>query len=301
MWLGSYQGTCHEDSPCRVAGRLIESRRISLDTRAGPHPFTPAAGSFDLAFPSLLAPASTMTIFRFTALLGKISASLAAGFVLLASGCSSTRARPEWMQTIAFWDKKEVDKAYQGQIPAKRIEVLRETAKTMSTRSQAEQQAKADEWAKAYRDEADPLIRAEFLKAIASCGSPIAGETLARGLQDPDKSVRIAGCEAWAKHGGPAAISQLSEATRKDANIDVRLAAVRSLGVVGPQYKDAAIAALAGSLDDNDPAIQYRTIQSMRRISGKDFGDDVSAWREFAKGGSPAEISVVQRAKLDVF
>lgn len=242
-----------------------------------------------------------MTISRFTALLGRISASLAAGFVLLSSGCSSTRARPEWIQTMAFWDKKEVDKAYQGQIPAKRVEVLRETAKTMPARSQAEQQAKAEEWAKAYRDEADPFIRAELLRAIASCGSPVAGETLGRGQQDPDKSVRIAACEAWAKHGGPTSIAQLSEITRKDANIDVRLAAVRSLGVVGPQNKDAALAALASSLDDNDPAIQYRTIQSMRLISGKDFGDDVNAWRDFAKGGSPAEISVVQRAKLDVF
>ena len=242
-----------------------------------------------------------MTIYRFTALLGKLSASLAAGFVLLSSGCSSTRARPEWMQTIAFWDKKEVDTVYQGQIPAKRVEVLRETAKTMSTRSQAEQQAKAEEWAKVYRDEPDPFIKAELLKAIATCGSPVAAETLQRGLQDGDKSVRIAACESWAKHGGPTSIAQLSEATRKDANIDVRLAAVRSLGVVGPQYKDAATAALAGSLDDNDPAIQYRTIQSLRLITGKDFGDDVNAWREFAKGGSPAEISVVQRTKLDVF
>jgi len=242
-----------------------------------------------------------MTKFKFVASLGMVSVSLTAGVVLISSGCSSTRARPEWMQTMAFWDKKEVDAAYQGQIPAKRVEVLRETAKKMSTLSQAEQQAKAEEYAATFQKEADPLIRAELLKAIATCGSPVAGETLKYGMQDPVRDVRITCCDAWAKHGGPLAVPQLSEATRKDASIDVRLAAVRALGVLGKQDKDAAMSALASALDDSDPAIQYRAMQSMRLITGKDYGNDVTAWREFAKGGTPAEITAMQRAKLDVF
>lgn len=238
-------------------------------------------------------------MFKFSARLGKISASLTAGAILVYSGCSSsTRARPEWVQTIAFWDKEEVDKAYQGHIPAKRVEVLREEALKMSTLSAAEQQAKAELYAKAYREEADPFIKSEIVKAIATCGSPLAADTIKDAMRDGNRDVRIVACDAWAVHGGPLAVPQLSEAIRKDASIDVRLAAVRCLGKIGGPE---AIAALGPALEDPDPALQYRAVQSMRLISGKDFGDDANAWREFAKGGQPAEISVTQRAKLDLF
>lgn len=239
-----------------------------------------------------------MTLLHFSARLGKLSMAFTAGAVLWFTGCSSTRARPEWMQTMAFWDKKEVDKAYQGDIPAKRVEKMREEALAMSTLPPAEQQAKADLWATQFRNEADPLIRAELVKAIAACGSPTAADTMRAAMLDGTRDVRIAACEAWAKHGGPQAVPTLSVAVRKDASVDVRLAALRALGTIGGQD---ALAVLGTALDDDDPAMQYRAIQSMRKISGKDFGDDVAAWREFAKGGSPQEISVVQRAKLDVF
>jgi hypothetical protein len=39
----------------------------------------------------------------------------------------------------------------------------------------------------------------------------------------------------------------------------------------------------------------------LRSAADKDFGDDVNAWREFVQGGAPAEISTVQRMKLDYF
>lgn len=239
-----------------------------------------------------------MTLLHFSARLGKLTIAFTTGLVLVCGGCSSTRARPEWMQTIAFWDKKEVDKAYQGDIPAKRVETMREEAKAMPTLSQAEQQAKAEVWSQQFRNEADPLIRAELVKAIAACGSPLAAETIRAAMLDGTRDVRIAACEAWAKHGGPQAVPNLSIAIHKDASVDVRLAALRALGVIGGSD---AVAALGTALDDQDPAMQYRAIQSLRKITGKDFGDDVGAWREFAKGGSPKEISVVQRAKLDVF
>ena len=33
----------------------------------------------------------------------------------------------------------------------------------------------------------------------------------------------------------------------------------------------------------------------------KDFGDNVAAWREFTRGGTPKEISTAQRMKLEYF
>jgi HEAT repeat protein len=239
-----------------------------------------------------------MTLLHFSARLGKLSLAFTTGLVLVFTGCSSTRARPEWMQTIAFWDKKEVDDSYRGEIPAKRVEKMREEAKRMSTLPPAEQQAKADRWAQEFRNEADPLIRAELVKAIATCGAPAAADTIRAAMIDSTTDVRIAACDAWGKHGGPQAVPSLSLAIRKDSSVDVRLAGLRALGAIGGPE---SIAALGTALDDEDPAMQYRAIQSLRKVTGKDFGDDVASWREFAKGGAPQEISVVQRAKLDVF
>jgi hypothetical protein len=41
------------------------------------------------------------------------------------------------------------------------------------------------------------------------------------------------------------------------------------------------------ALDDRDPAMQYVGVQSMKALTGKDYGGDVAAWRELAGGGSP--------------
>jgi hypothetical protein len=54
---------------------------------------------------------------------------------------------------------------------------------------------------------------------------------------------------------------------------------------------------LAAALEEGDPAMQFRAVQSLRSVSGRDFGNDANAWREFANGGNPqpAPSSLVQR------
>jgi hypothetical protein len=91
----------------------------------------------------------------------------------------------------------------------------------------------------------------------------------------------VAACQGWGSHGGPLAVAQMSEAIRKDSSVDVRLAAGRALGQLGG---DDAVAALRPALDDPDPALQYRAMQSLREITGKDFGDNVVSWREYIRG-----------------
>lgn len=225
-------------------------------------------------------------------------AAAAALVMVVAAGCSTTQARPDWLQTLTFWDKQEEDSRYQGPTPKQRMDKLRELSGKLPKLPAVEQQSHAAELAQAYRDEADPLIRSEIVRTIAGCGSPTAGETLKAALNDLERDVRLAACDAWSKHGGPQAVVQLSEAMRKDADVDVRLAAARALGKIeGPE----ATAALGAALEDPDPAMQYRAVQSLRELTGKDFGDDVNAWREFVRGGKPQEISVAERLKLQAF
>jgi HEAT repeat protein len=61
--------------------------------------------------------------------------------------------------------------------------------------------------------------------------------------------------------------------------VDVRLRAIRSLGKL---KQKSAIPVLAQSLEDPDPAIQYRAVAALKEVSGRDLGNDVNAWREWA-------------------
>ena len=219
--------------------------------------------------------------------------------LLTSNGCSYARARPKWVQSITFWEAKEIDEKYLKKTPAEEIEELRELAEKIPSQTPEEQNRTAADLAQRYRNESDPLVRIELLLAVSRCGAPAAGETLRAGLADSDRDVRIAACHGWGNHGGPSPVAQMSEAISKASSVDVRLAAGRALGQLGG---DDAVAALRPALDDPDPALQYRAMQSLREITGKDFGDNVVSWREYVRGeGAPAEISLVDRMKLQAF
>jgi hypothetical protein len=81
---------------------------------------------------------------------------------------------------------------------------------------------------------------------------------------------------------------------RSDGDLDVRIAAARELG----KFEDrAAVQSLGAALDDPDPALQRRAVESLRRISGEDFGNSVPAWRQYVRGepvDQPEPPSMVQ-------
>jgi hypothetical protein len=127
--------------------------------------------------------------------------------------------------------------------------------------------------------EHDPRVRAEILKCTAGFDNPSARAICVGGLDDPDSLVRIAACDAWVEIGGDEAIRHLANRFRSDEDIDVRLHAVRDLGSLG---NEAAIPVLAEALEAPDPAIQFRAVASLKEVSGRDLGNDVNAWREWA-------------------
>jgi HEAT repeat protein len=82
----------------------------------------------------------------------------------------------------------------------------------------------------------------------------------------------------------------LSEILASDTDDDVRLAATRALGAFNDP---AAIRGLAVALDDTNTAIQYRAMESLKRSTGRNLGNDIVAWRTFVESvesnGSPTE------------
>jgi HEAT repeat protein len=179
--------------------------------------------------------------------------------------------------------------------PAERTVRLKDIAKRASSFSPAEQEKIASELAAVYRQEDDPLIRAELLRTLTHFRTEAAGAVLRTGMSDSNVDVRIAACKAWGKRRDEEAVALLSRALGSDVDIDVRLAAAEALGETG---QASAQVALGQALQDRDPAMQFRVVSSLRKVSDKDFGNDVNRWRQYAAGEMPAPekpVSVAER------
>lgn len=144
------------------------------------------------------------------------------------------------------------------------------------------------------RTESNPLLRAEVVKTLAAFPIVQAEEGLRLAIEDPIVDVRIVACEAWSRRGGVEALRQLIETLNSDTDADVRLAATRGLARFP---SSEAIEALATALNDPDPALQYAGAETLKAVSGQDYGYNISAWREFVQGREPsvAAPSVARR------
>ena len=111
---------------------------------------------------------------------------------------------------------------------------------------------------------------------------------LEAGLRDDSPQVRIACCESLGQRAETRSVATLAGVVRDDEDKDVRLAAVEALGNI----KDpSAVAAIAVALDDRDPAMQFVGVQSMKSVTGKDYGGDVETWRQVAAGATVARAA----------
>lgn len=168
--------------------------------------------------------------------------------------------------------------------PSEEIAALREMRETAAKVSPDEQQRRSKLLAKAIRREEDALIRAEILKTLEKYPTETATEVLSAGSRDPDPDVRITVCEVLGHRNDSASVATLGELLNGDSNIDVRLAAARALG----ESRDpAAVQQLGKALEDPDPAMQYRVVQSLHTVTGKDLGNDANRWRLYVRGELP--------------
>lgn len=149
--------------------------------------------------------------------------------------------------------------------------------------------------AELVRGEPNPVLRAEAVSVVGELGILSGLPTLGAATQDADTDVRVAACRAWGRTGGNHGLAALVDIVQRDEDVDVRLAALTELA----QFREqAAIEALGIALDDLDPAIQHRAVQSLKRATGLDYGDSVPRWREYVQGRQPepaAPTSLVER------
>jgi hypothetical protein len=164
---------------------------------------------------------------------------------------------------------------------------LRALRKTVGRAGSAEQERLAVDLAARLKAEEHPVLRGEIIRTLASIPSPIAADALRQATADADPDVRVIACEAWGRRGGEDARQALAQVLGSDTDADVRIAATRELG----RFKNdpQAMQALKLALNENDPAMQFRAVESLKNMSGRDYGSDLVAWKEFVDGGNPEE------------
>jgi HEAT repeat protein len=181
--------------------------------------------------------------------------------------------------------------------PAMRVDAVSQFASRSTHVDSPEQRELSDQLARQIQIEPDPIVRTAVIEAIAEFRTPIAQQVLEAGLSDKDTGVRVACCKALGRRADPTTVPKLAAILRTDEDIDVRLAATEALGNIRtPQ----AMQALVIALDDRDPALQFVGVESLKSITGKDFGPNVAAWRQVAAGGpSPPEVPSLAERILD--
>jgi len=197
-------------------------------------------------------------------------------FVLVASlmvtGCAS------WSP----WSRREKavkDQEKYGFTADTRIKKLAERSKAVKSEPAKNQQEFTQDLVRMMLEEHDPRVRSKILETAAEYDTSAATAICAGAMQDPNEMVRIRACDVWAKRGGADAVQLLATRFQTDADLDVRLRALKMLG----ELKDKqAIPVLARALEDGDPAVQYRAVASLKQVSGRDLGNDVNTWREWA-------------------
>ena len=192
-----------------------------------------------------------------------------------AAPCAGCAGWAPWKNS----EQAERNREKYGPTANQRIKTIAEQAKAAKAASVDRQAAFTQELIATMLGEHDPRVRCAILEAAAGFDTPAALAICRGALDDPNERVRMRACAEWRNRGGEEAVKLLAARYRTDAELDVRLRALRMLGDLQDK---SAIPVLAKALEDPDPAVQYRAVSSLKKVSGRDLGDDVNKWREWA-------------------
>jgi hypothetical protein len=122
-------------------------------------------------------------------------------------------------------------------------------------------------------------IRSTIIRSLGNLGDRRARAAILRGVSDTDNAViRVEACRALGKVGLPEDATTLARIMTVDKLEDCRIAAIEGLGALKSQ-EPRIYQILIDGMDHEDPAIRYQCLQSLRKITEKDYGVDPEAWR----------------------
>lgn len=180
-----------------------------------------------------------------------------------------------------------------------KVQQLAELRGRAPTLPPEEQQRLSTELAVEVQREKAVVMRSEIVRTLSAFPTQQARAAIQLAANDADPYVRRAACIALAQTPDADALQILSQTLANDTDTDVKIVAARELS----KFRDPQAAqALATLVDDNNPALQQTAMDSLRTVTGKDYGYSASAWREYMQGGTPTPPpapSIAQRLRED--
>jgi hypothetical protein len=174
----------------------------------------------------------------------------------------------------------------------KELDLLESQLADMPQDEQAEWARRLD---KIVQKDPSPELRARAVAAIARVPGDTATTALNVASGDDVEKVRLAACKAWKLRGDEPARDMLLSLAQADESTSVRQAAIESLSAYDDQEVRQGLVQL---LDDRSPAVQHQVAQSLKEISGRDYGGDFDAWKKFIAGEEvpePGPVSIAEK------
>ena len=128
------------------------------------------------------------------------------------------------------------------------------------------------------------LLRLHAVNLVAQLRCPATLTALKEASTDSSSDIRIAAVRAWESMPADQAVPQLQEIIGSDTNVDVRLSATKALGKFSGRQ---AVSAISLALNDSDPALQLRAMESLASASGENLGLSVVAWKDYVARVAP--------------
>jgi len=205
-------------------------------------------------------------------------------FSLAALTMSTGCAELNWLNPISRQQWAEDEKILPSYFThLKRIRALESQAARMDP---LEQQRVSAELTRLIHEDQNIMLRAAAVRSLGAFPAELSKPGVQFAAADNNPQLRIAACAALGKLGDSAAVDILAALVEHDADIDVRLAATRELA----DFSDpTSLRALGIALDDPNPALQFRAVQSLKVASGRHYGDDIAMWRSWIRGEQPIE------------
>ena len=163
-----------------------------------------------------------------------------------------------------------------------------------------EDQAQKDEAVKimiAKLDEGrEPIaIRAVITRSLGNLGDRRARQAILRGIADTDNAIiRVEACRALGKVGLPEDATTLARVMTIDRLEDCRIAAIESIGSLKSREPRILQMLIDGMDHPDDPAIRYQCVESLRTITGKDYGIDPADWTRELKSVLPQRAATTE-------
>ncbi len=121
----------------------------------------------------------------------------------------------------------------------------------------------------------NPEMRRLAISAAGRMQTASAIGMIEQGLQDDSIKVRMEACRALGNRRETKAATLLASTFGSETEIDVKHAALEAMG---NQKNKTLVNAARIALNDRNPATQSLAMESLRGITGKDYGDRPDAW-----------------------